>query len=73
MASSSSYSSSSNLSFSSSDDEFLCEMDQEVTMFFHAGFIVCTSRDLFIATKMEEGDGHFVDPIISVQDVLTTL
>jgi len=73
MASSSSYSSSSNLSFSSSDDEFLCDMFQEVIMFFHARFIVCTSRDLFIATKMEEGGGHFVDPTISVQDVLTTL
>jgi hypothetical protein len=48
-------------------------MFQEVIMFFHARFIVCTSRDLFIATKMEEGGGHFVDPTISVQDVLTTL
>jgi hypothetical protein len=35
-------------------------------MFFRAGFIVCTSRDLFIATKMEEAGGHFVDPTISV-------
>jgi hypothetical protein len=48
-------------------------MDQKATMLFHVGFIVCTFRDLFTATKMEEGGGHFVDPTIGVQDVLTTL
>jgi len=74
MAFSSSSNFSSNLSFSSNDDEVLYDMDQEATMLFHAGFIICTSRDLFIATKMEEGGGHYVDPTISVQlDVLTTL
>jgi hypothetical protein len=72
MASSSS-SSSSNLNFSSNDDEVLYYMDQKATMLFHAGFIVCTSKDLFTTIKMEEGGGHYVDPTIGVQDVLTTL
>jgi hypothetical protein len=66
MASSSSSSFSSNSSSSSSDDEVLYDMNQEATMFFHVGFIACISRDLFTATKMEEGGGHFVDPTIGV-------
>jgi len=62
MASSSSSSSSSNSSSFSSDDEILYDMDQEATMLFHVGFIACTFGDLFIATEMEEGSGHSVDP-----------
>jgi hypothetical protein len=42
-------------------------------MLFHVGFIACTPRNLFIATKMEEGGGHFVDPTNGVGDVLATL
>ncbi len=61
------------LKFFSSGDEVLYDMDQEATMLFHVGFIVCTSRDLFTTIEMEEGGGDFVDPINGVQDVLTTL
>jgi hypothetical protein len=73
MASSSSSSSFSNSSFFSSDDEVLYAMDQEARMFFHVGFIACTSRDLFTTIEMEEGCGHHVDPTNGVRDVLTTL
>ncbi len=58
---------------SSSDDEVFYDMDQEATMLFHARFIACTFGDLFIATKMEAGGGHFVDPTNGVWDVLATL
>jgi hypothetical protein len=73
MASSSSSSSSSNSSSSSSDDEILYDMNQEATMFFHVRFIACTFGDLFIATKMEEGNGHSMDPTNGVRNVLATL
>jgi hypothetical protein len=48
-------------------------MDQKAIMFFYVGLIACTYGDLFTATKMEEGVGHFVDPTNGVQDVLATL
>jgi hypothetical protein len=73
MASSSSFSFSSNSSSFSRDDEVLYDMDQKVAMLFHAGFIACTFGNLFTPTKMEEGGGHFVDPITGVQNVLATL
>jgi hypothetical protein len=73
MASSSSSSSFSNSSSFSSGDEILCDMDQKAIMFFYVGLIACTYGDLFTATKMEEGVGHFVDPTNGVQDVLATL
>jgi hypothetical protein len=63
----------SNSSFFSSDDEVLYDMNQEATLLFHVGFIVCTSRDLFTTIEMEERGGDFVDPTNGVQDVLTTL
>ncbi len=66
MASSSSSSFFSNSSSFSSDDVVLYDMDQEATMFFHARFIACISRDFFIAIEMEEGGGHFMDPTIGV-------
>jgi hypothetical protein len=73
MASFSSFNSSSNSSSFSNDDEVLYNMDKEATMLFHAGFIACIFGDLFTATKMEEGGGHFVDPTTSVRNVLATL
>jgi hypothetical protein len=62
MASSSS-SSSSNSSSSSSDDEVLDDMDQEVTMLFHAGFIACTYEDLFkLGNRNGGGEWPFCGP-----------
>jgi hypothetical protein len=51
----------------------LYDMNQKATMLFHVGFIACTFGDLFIATEMEEGNGHSMDPTNGVQDVLATL
>jgi hypothetical protein len=48
-------------------------MDQEATMFFHVRYIVHTSGNLFTTIKMEDGGGHYVDPIISVRNVLAIL
>jgi hypothetical protein len=63
MACSSSSSSFSNSSSSSSDDEVLYDMDQEVTMFFHAGFITCTSRNLFkLGNRNGRGEQPFCGP-----------
>jgi hypothetical protein len=73
MASFSSSNSSLNSSFFSNDDEVLYDMDQNASMLFHVGFIACTYGDLFTATEMEEGGGHFVDPTNGVRDVLATL
>jgi hypothetical protein len=55
MASSSSSSSFSNSNSFSSDNEGFYDMDQKVTMLFHAGFIACTFGNLFTTTKMEVG------------------
>ncbi len=48
-------------------------MDQKATMLFHARFIACTFGDLFTIIEMEEGGGHYVEPINNVQDVLAIL
>jgi hypothetical protein len=61
MASSSNSSFSSNSNSFSSNDEVFYDMDQKVTMFFHAGFIVCIFGNLFIAIEMEGGGRHFVE------------
>jgi len=66
MASSSSSSSFSNSIFFQVMMKSCMTWIKRLQCFFHVGFIACTSRDLFIAIEMEEGGGHFVDPINGV-------
>jgi len=68
-----SFSNSDNFISTSSDEEILEDMDEEDMVIFHCIVVPCNSHELFTSCEIEEGVRQSVNPMVSVQDVLSKM
>jgi hypothetical protein len=57
----------------SNGEQILEDMDKEDMAIFHCMVVPCNSHEFFTSHEIEEGVGQSVDPMVDVQDVLTTM
>jgi hypothetical protein len=57
----------------SNGEQILEDMDKEDMTIFHCMVVPCNSHEFFTSHEIEEGVGQSVDPMVDVQDVLSTM
>jgi hypothetical protein len=66
-------SNSDNFISTSSNEEILEDVEKEDMVIFHCMVVPCNSHELFTSCEIEEGARQSVNPMVSVQDVLSKM